>query len=88
MKRLLAIWATAAAIAAIGAVPALGGANAGASCVGIITSAEATQLPPGSVGQEVSGLAHAVQPLGSSLVGGLAGEHAGSIESCRAAEEG
>ena len=46
-----------------------------ASCVGIITSAEASQLPPGSVGQEVSGLAQSVQPIGGALVSPLAREH-------------
>jgi hypothetical protein len=49
-----------------------------ASCVGVITSAEASQLPPGSVGQEVSGLAHSVPRLGQALVGPLAHAHGGS----------
>jgi hypothetical protein len=49
-----------------------------ASCVGIITSAEASQLPPGSVGQEVSGLAQSVQPLAATLVSPLAREHGGN----------
>ena len=49
-----------------------------ASCVGIITSAEASQLPPASVGQEVSGLARNVPRLGETLVGPLAREHGGN----------
>ena len=49
-----------------------------ASCVGIITSAEASQLPPGSVGQEVSGLARSVPRLGEALVSPLAREHGGN----------
>ena len=49
-----------------------------ASCVGIITSAEASQLPPSSVGQEVSGLARNVPRLGETLVGPLAREHGGN----------
>jgi hypothetical protein len=49
-----------------------------ASCVGIITSAEASQLPPGSVGVEVSGLARGVPRLGGALVSPLAHAHAGS----------
>ena len=52
-------------------------ANSPASCVGIITSAEASQLPPGSVGQEVSGLAHGVPRLGQALVSPLARTHGG-----------
>ena len=49
-----------------------------ASCVGIITSAEASQLPPGSVGQEVSGLARSVPRLGEALVSPLARAHGGN----------
>lgn len=62
-------------------------ASSNASCVATITSFEASQLDPGSVGAEVSGLATAAPGLGSSLVSGLAKEHAGSLEACRAAEE-
>ncbi len=57
-----------------------------ASCVATITSYEASQLEPGSVGTEVSGLATSAPGLGSSLVSGLAQEHAGSIEDCFEAE--
>jgi hypothetical protein len=52
--------------------------SASASCVGIITSAEATQLPAGSVGQEVSGLGRSVPRLGEALVSPLAREHGGN----------
>jgi hypothetical protein len=53
-------------------------ANAPASCVGVITSTEASQLAPGSVGQEVSGLAHGVPRVGHTLVSPLAHSHSGS----------
>ena len=73
-------------IGIVGAAVALGGlsgtasatAASSASCVGIITSAEATQLPPGSVGDEVSGLARSVPRLGEMLVGPLAKRHGGN----------
>jgi hypothetical protein len=54
------------AAVALGGLPGIASASppasAPASCVGIITSAEGSQLPPGSVGQEVSGLARGVPP--------------------------
>ena len=56
-----------------------------ASCVAVITSYEASQLPPGSVGDEVSGLA-STPGLGAALVSPLARTHLGSIEACRQAE--
>jgi hypothetical protein len=62
----------------LGTASAASPANAPASCVGIITSAEASQLPAGSVGQEVSGLAHSVPRLGQALVSPLAHEHGGN----------
>ena len=49
-----------------------------ASCVGVITSYEASQLAPGSVGQEVSGLARSVPHLGETLVSPLAQVRGGS----------
>jgi hypothetical protein len=77
-----------AVIAAFCAAVALGGlpgsatatppAGGSASCVGIITSAEGSQLPPGSVGQEVSDLARSVPRLGEALVSPLAHEHGGN----------
>jgi hypothetical protein len=62
----------------VGTASAASPANASASFVGIITSAEASQLPAGSVGQEVSGLAHSVPRLGQALVSPLAREHGGN----------
>jgi hypothetical protein len=70
--------------ALVGLVALAGGASAAspsASCVAVITSWEATQLPPGSVGAEVSGLAHGADPLGQ-LVRELAASHAGSLGGC------
>jgi hypothetical protein len=64
--------------AAVGAGPP---ANPNASCVGTITSFEASQLPPGAVGKEVSGLATSAPGLGG-LVSDLAHAHGGSIEAC------
>ena len=55
------------------------------SCVAVITSFEATQLAPGAVGQEVSGLAR-TPGLGRRLVSPLAQAHLGSIEDCLAVE--
>jgi hypothetical protein len=57
-----------------------------ASCVAVITSYEASHLAPGSVGQEVSGLATSSPGLGSELVSPLAHNHLGSIETCGQAE--
>lgn len=56
-----------------------------ASCVALITSFEATQLAPGAVGQEVSGLA-STPGLGRRLVSPLARPHLGSIEACLTTE--
>jgi hypothetical protein len=53
-----------------------------ASCVGLITSYEASQLPAGSVGGEVRELAQSVPSLGSVQVSPLARERRGSIENC------
>jgi hypothetical protein len=55
--------------------PASHAADASASCVGIITSYEASQLPAGSVGREVSELAGSTSRLGRALVSPLAREH-------------
>jgi hypothetical protein len=54
--------------------------------VGTITSYEGSQLAPGSVGVEVSGLATSGPGFGSGLVGPLAHHHLGSIETCFEAE--
>ena len=75
-----------------GAVMTAGGGTASArqpaspraSCVAVITSYEGSQLPPASVGNEVSGLAG--PGFGSTLVGPLAREHLGSIQTCFEAE--
>jgi hypothetical protein len=60
-------------------------ANPRSSCVALITSYEASQLAPGSVGAEVSGLASS-PGLGSALVSPLARTHLGSISACLQAE--
>ena len=87
MKRILITMATAAVVlpAPSAAATAAQPAAAGASCIAVITSYEASQLPPGSVGREVSGLASA-PGLGSALVSPLAHQHLGSIATCRAVE--
>ena len=90
MKRggALVVVAVVALTASNGTVLAAGPpASMKASCVGIITSYEGSQLDPRSVGAEVSGLATSAPGLGSRLVSGLAKEHAGSIEACIEAEE-
>jgi hypothetical protein len=78
-----------AALALIGASGAAASAqppaSPQASCVAVITSFEATQLAPGSIGSEVSGLA-ASPGLGSALVSPLARAHLGSIAACQQAE--
>jgi len=58
-----------------GTAPATPAASGSANRVGIITNAEESQLPPGSVGQEVSGLARSVPRLGESLVSPPSREH-------------
>jgi uncharacterized membrane protein len=68
------------------AVTAAQAASPQASCVGVITSYEASQLAPGSVGAEVSGLARSDLGLGSAVVSPLAHTH-GSIADC-AQDEG
>jgi hypothetical protein len=69
-----------------GAASAEPPASPQASCVAVITSYEASQLPPGSVGREVSGLASSSPGLGAALVSPLAHNHLGSIETCVQAE--
>lgn len=70
--------------AALGAGPP---ASPQASCVATITSYEASQLPPGSVGEEVSGLATLAPGVVGGLVSELAKVHSGSVEACLMAEE-
>jgi len=87
MKRILITVGTASAmlVASGGAASAEQPANPRASCVAVITSHEASQLAPGFVGHEVSGLASS-PGFGRVLVSPLAHNHLGSIETCRQAE--
>ena len=74
-----------AAFAVTLAVPATAApqlADEQSSCVAIITSFEASQLPAGAVGAEVSGLATSAPGFVGEFVSGLAKEHAGSIAAC------
>ena len=89
MRRRAALIGVAVAAVAVPSGAALGAGppvSPQASCVATITSYEASQLQPGSVGEEVSGLATSAPGLGRSLVSDLAKAHAGSIEACREAE--
>jgi hypothetical protein len=71
---------------AAGAASAQQPASPRASCVALITTFETSQLPAGSVGREVSGLATSGPGLGSALVSSLAHSHLGSIETCSQTE--
>jgi hypothetical protein len=80
-----------AAVVALGAsngaaLAAGSSASPNASCVATITSFEASQLQPGAVGKEVSGLATSAAEVGG-LVSDLAHAHGGSIEACVGAAE-
>jgi hypothetical protein len=87
-KRMLVVLGAALALLVAPAGPASAApSNSRASCVGVITSYEGSQLAPGSVGHEVSGLATQGPGFGTALVSPLAHEHLGSLESCRQAEE-
>jgi len=82
----LFVAAVVALAASNGAALAAGSpASPNASCVATITSFEASQLQPGAVGKEVSGLATSAAGVGG-LVSDLAHAH-GSIEACIGAEE-
>jgi hypothetical protein len=87
-RRALVTIASVAAMLTAPAAAASAGSPASerASCVAVITSYEASQLLPGSIGEEVSGLAHSVPSLGTALVNPLAHNHLGSIETCAGAE--
>jgi hypothetical protein len=76
VRRALIIVSAAAAVTAGTA----SGAGTQASCVGLVTSFEATTLEAGSVGHEVSGLAQAGS-LGA-FVRELAAAHPGSLPAC------
>jgi hypothetical protein len=71
--------------ASAAAASAAQAASPRASCVATITSYEASQLAPGSVGGEVSALATSGPGLGSAVVSPLA-QHHGSIETCTQGE--
>ena len=89
MKRHVAVFALAVAALAVPSGAALGAgppASPSASCVATITGYEASQLPPGSVGEEVSGLASSAPSLVGGIVSELAKAHAGSIDACFEAE--
>ena len=90
MNRYVAVIVAAVAALAVPGGAALGAgppASPQASCVATITSYEASQLQPGGVGEEVSGLATSAPGLGRRLVSDLAKAHSGSVEACLAAEE-
>jgi hypothetical protein len=78
VKRLLV---AAIVVGAVAATSGTAGASPppSASCAAILTSYEATQLPPGFVGAEVSGLA---EPGFGEVVSGLARSRLGTLEEC------
>ncbi|MCA1678653.1 MAG: hypothetical protein LC777_06745 [Actinobacteria bacterium] len=84
MRRTLMTISTAAFMfgGLLGTASASQPANAAASCVAVITSYEASQLPAASVGREVSGLAKSAPGLGQAAVSPLAQKHLGSIAAC------
>jgi hypothetical protein len=89
VKRRVAVVALTVAALAVPSGAALGAgppASPNASCVATITSYEASQLQPGSVGEEVSGLATSAPSLVGGIVSDLAKAHAGSIDACFEAE--
>jgi hypothetical protein len=83
MDRFLLAVACAVAILLVSAGAASAGppASSQASCVAAITVYEATQLPAGSIGREVSGIAGSGPGTVSGIVTPIAPEH-GSIEGC------
>jgi hypothetical protein len=86
MRRLTLTITTAIAIAVFGGAASAQAASPQASCVGVITSYEGSELPPASVGHEVSGLATSAPGLGAALVSPLAHRHLGSLETCAQSE--
>lgn len=78
MKR-LAVGAIVVGVAAVLAGSAGASPPPAASCAAILTSFEATQLPPGFVGAEVSGLAG---PGFGMVIRDLARSHLGTLEDC------
>jgi hypothetical protein len=81
-RRVSALFAAVAATIVFGtAAPASAGTQSPrAGCVGIVTSWEATELPAGSVGGEVSELAG--RGFGAGFVAPLAKYHLGSLDGC------
>jgi hypothetical protein len=89
VKRRAAVFAAAVVVLGSSGSAALAAgspASPTASCVATITSYEASQLPPGAVGTEVSGLATSAPGFLGGLVSSLARVHDGSIEACFEAE--
>jgi hypothetical protein len=86
-RRALVAITIAVAMFVASAAPASAGTPASppASCVGTITAYEASQLAPGSVGGEVSGLAQSGPGAAGAIVSPLAHRH-GSIEACTQGE--
>lgn len=70
---------TAVVVSALWSAGAVAAPSPSASGAGIITSFEATELPPGFVGDEVSGLA---RPEFGKVISNLARSHLGSLEEC------
>lgn len=79
MRSLVAL--AAVLVTAVTASGAIAAPSSSASCAGIITRFEATELPPGFVGMETSGLASAEF---GKVVTGLANNHLGTLEECAA----
>ena len=75
-----------AMLAVFGGATSAQAASPQASCVGVITSYEGSELPAASVGHEVSGLATSGPGLGVAIVSPLAHRHLSSIEACAQAE--
>lgn len=80
MKR-LAVGAIVVGVAAVLSGSAGASPPPAASCAAILTSFEATQLPPGFVGAEVSGLAG---PGFGQVITNLARSHLGTLGDCAA----
>jgi hypothetical protein len=65
-----------------GASAAQGVTNPNASCVGVLSDAEAHLFPHGFVGQEVSGAATSAPGVVGEFSATVAKNHAGTIEGC------
>ena len=85
-RRTITVTTAIAMLAVFGGAGSEQAASPQASCVGVITSYEGSQLPPASVGHEVSGLATSSPGLGAALVSPLAHRHLGSPGTCAQAE--